>query len=154
MQFMLVRAPALIAESESVRHDYESMKARLQLDQRMIIEFRHNFLDLILRIFEPILSIRKPSKCGNVVKIEANIRHLLSLHGTSSDIFNIWKGRTFRQSIRFIFAGLHNLACVTMVTDDEKNLIGKLVQWALAENSKWDFQMTEKQLAQLREVIS
>ena len=78
MQFMLNGALALIEESEHLRDDYESMKAMLHPDQRMIIEFRHNFLHLVLRIFEPILSIRKPSKCGNVVEIEANIRHLLS----------------------------------------------------------------------------
>ena len=153
MQFMLNGALALIEESEHLRDDYESMKAMLHPDQRMIIEFRHNFLHLVLRIFEPILSIRKPSKCGNVVEIEANIRRLLSLHGTSSVIFNIWK-RTLPHPIRNIFLGLHNLSCVTMVTDDEKELIGKLVQWALAENSKWDFQMTEKQLANLRKAIS
>jgi len=148
MLFMLERAPPLITESETIRHDYESVKALFRPDQRRIIEFRHNFLDLILRIYELILSIMTLSKCGNVVKIEANIRHLLYLNSVSGDIFDVWK-RTSRHAIRVVFKSLYYLAHLPMATDDERKLIKELVQWAKAENSKWDIQMTEEDLAHL-----
>jgi len=145
---MVKRASSLISESEGIRVEYELSKASLEPDQQKIIEFRHGILDLFLRSYELVSSITRSSECENVIKIEANIRHLLLLHSTSTEVLKIWK-QTICTSIKHVFHSVYCLANLRKLADHEKKLIEELIQWVKADNLKWDIPMNTEELAKL-----
>ena len=146
MLFMLEWTPPLIEESEVIRKSYETRKLQLRPDQRNIVEFRHSLLDLVLRNYELILSKIRSSECVNIIKIEANIRSMLTLRGDSSEIFKIWK-RTVSIYLQHAIYGLSILAALPKLREDQRKLMEELEQWVKVENRKWDPQLSEEYLA-------
>jgi len=148
MLFMIEKASKLIAESEEIRQDYEGWKGRLQPDQRNIIEFRHSFLDLVLRIYEPLLSSLRLSECENFTKIEANIRSMFHLRGASNESFKIWKC-SVRTSLDYAIHGVILLKRLPKLTDDQRKLMEELEEWIKVENRNWDPHLSEEVLAKM-----
>ena len=116
---MIQRVPTLIAESEKIHQDYELISARLQPDQRRIIEFRHCHLKSNLTSFGMIWSVRRSSECENLTDIVADVRHMLDLHGASTDSFKFWK-RTNRYPLEGAIKGVFWLKRLTEVTEDKR----------------------------------
>lgn len=146
--FMIEKAAPLISESEGIRLEFELRKEWLEPDQRTIIEIRHGILDVFLRIYELVSSIRHSSECENVIKIEANIRNLLILQSTSTEVLKIWR-QTIRTSMKYVFDSVYYLSNLKKLADGERKLIDELIQWVKAENSKWDIQISREELAKL-----